>query len=127
MAKTTKTTNPAGKRATTTRTKSTTPSAKTIAAEMACVGGRLFDILDTSEQEARWERLLQACEADWRKSIGSTLPSAAVRGAVAARLYQALSEPQQQQARKVEAWQGALNNIFADAGFRLGLAMGRGC
>lgn len=97
-----------------------------LAAEMAATAASLFSLLEAGENEQLWTRLVAACEADWRKSAGADLPAEAARLAAERRFYEALPEPLRKRARDLESWNADLFNIGADAGFRLGLAMGRG-
>jgi hypothetical protein len=120
--------------ATTRRTISPTPqtppadAAAALAAEMAGAL-TLFDVQAIGQNEARWTRLLELCEDEWRASAPdgpASLPPVAARDAVADRFDARLPKALEADAVKLDEWHGALLNIYADAGFRLGLAIGRG-
>ena len=99
--------------------------AAALAAEMAAVV-TVFDVQEIGQNQARWDRLVALCEADWRADNPASFPPARVRGAVAERFDGKLPEALKADAVKLDDWNNALLNIYADAGFRLGLAMGRG-
>jgi hypothetical protein len=68
---------------------------------MVSPAGNLFDLIESEKQNALWEELLQVCESEWYASAGFTKKTSPCRD-------------------------GDEANIHADAGFRLGLAIGRG-
>lgn len=110
-----------------TRRKPTTPAdpAAALTAEMARPL-TFFDVLDVGDNEARWTRLVELCEEAWRADSPANFPPAAKRVAVAERFNATLPKALRADWIKLDDWQGALVNIYADAGFRLGLAIGRG-
>ena len=109
----------------TTQKRTPADPAAALTAEMvgACA---LFELLEVGDNEARWARLVELCEADWRASNPEAFPPARVRSAAAARFDAALPKALRADSGKLSDWQTAETNIHADAGFRLGLAMGRG-
>lgn len=101
-------------------------TATTIALEMATANDNLFDLQEVGDNETRWDALVDACEAESRKRDPTDLPVTGTRSAAARDFYAALPKPLQQQYRAIESWDSILLNIYSIAGYRLGLAVGRG-
>lgn len=75
-------------------------SAASVVAQLAVGASNLWDAIESEKNYKRWEELLRLCEIEWYTDAEFTKDTSPCRD-------------------------GDLQNIYADAGFRLGLAIGR--